>query len=396
MRIALFTETFLPKVDGVVNTLCHLLDHLAEREHASLLFAPQGSVRRYAKTAVVTLPAAPWPFYPECKIAWPFVDVRRWLASFQPDVIHLVSPVLLGLAGLRAAKQLDIPVVASYQTDLPGFARRWGWGIASNPVRDYLRWLHNQCELNLTPSHFMQAELQATGYHRVRVWRRGVDTTHYHPNRRAHEWRRRLSGDRAEAPILLYVGRLAPEKRLEWLRPVVDALPEARLAIVGDGPSRPALEQLFAGTPTTFTGYLHGDDLANAYASADVFVFPAANETLGNVVLEAMASGLPIVAPRAGGLLDHVTDGANGLLFEPELVIQLVSATRKLAGDPAALERARQLGRAGRRYAESCRWPDTLDELLQNYASVISRRTRRKRPKQVNWLRQREQRGMAL
>jgi glycosyltransferase involved in cell wall biosynthesis len=219
---------------------------------------------------------------------------------------------------------------------------------------------------------------------------------HYHPDRRAREWRQRLSGGRAEVPILLYVGRLAPEKRLEWLRPVVDALPQARLAIVGDGPCRPALEQLFAGTPTTFTGYLRGDDLANAYASADVFVFPAANETLGNVVLEAMASSLPIVAPRSGGLLDHVTDGANGLLFEPELAVKLVSATCKLVGDLAALERARQLGQPGRRHAESCRWSDTLDELLQNYAHVISRRARCNRARQINWLKRRAQRGVAL
>jgi glycosyltransferase involved in cell wall biosynthesis len=401
LRIALFTETFLPKVDGIVNTLCHLLDHLAEREHASLLFAPQGALERYAKTTVVTLPAAPWPPYPEFKIAWPFANARPWLESFQPDVMHLVNPVFMGVVGLRAAKQLGLPIVASYQTDLPGFARRWGWGItseamrvvtsyqmdmpgfarrwgwgiASEAMRVYLRWLHNQCDLNLTPSCFTRAELQADGFRRVKVWTRGVDTAHYHPNRRSLEWRQRLSGSRPDGPLLLYVGRLAPEKRIEWLRPVLDAVPEARLAIVGDGPSRPALEQLFAGTNTTFTGYLHGDDLAHAYASADVFAFPAANETLGNVVLEAMASGLPIVAPHSGGLLDHVQDGKHGLLFAPESPTEMVEATRRLARDAAY---ARQLGAQGRRYAETRVWADTLDGLLQDYASVIARQSRRK------------------
>jgi glycosyltransferase involved in cell wall biosynthesis len=181
LRIALFTETFLPKVDGIVNTLCHLLDHLAEREHANLLFAPQSSATRYAKTAVVTLPAVPWPSYPEFKIAWPFTDARPWLESFQPDVVHLVNPVFVGLAGLRAARQLGLPVVASYQTDLPGFARRWGWDIASHAVHGYLRWLHNQCDLTLTPSRVTQADLKANGFRRVKVWTRGVDTAHYHP-----------------------------------------------------------------------------------------------------------------------------------------------------------------------------------------------------------------------
>jgi glycosyltransferase involved in cell wall biosynthesis len=258
---------------------------------------------------------------------------------------------------------------------LPGFARRWGWGIASETMCVYLRWLHNQCDLNLTPSCFTRAELQANGFRRVKVWKRGVDTAHYHPKRRSSEWRQRLSGNQPDAPLLLYVGRLAPEKRIEWLRPVLDAVPEARLAIVGDGPSRPALEQLFAGTNTTFTGYLHGDDLAHTYASADIFAFPAANETLGNVVLEAMASGLPIVAPRSGGLLDHVVDGEHGRLFAPESWAEMVEATRRLARDAA---HACQLGAQGRRYAETRNWADTLDGLLQDYASVIARQSRRK------------------
>jgi glycosyltransferase involved in cell wall biosynthesis len=139
---------------------------------------------------------------------------------------------------------------------------------------------------------------------------------------------------------------------------------------VGDGPSRPALERLFAGTPTTFTGYLRGADLARAYASADVFVFPAANETLGNVVLEAMASGLPVVAPRSGGLLDHVTDGKTGLLFAPEQESEMVNAVRLILDQPAF---ARQLGEAGRRYTETITWTKTLDGLASMYARVIAR-----------------------
>ncbi len=373
IRIALFTETFLPKVDGIVNTLCHLLDYFAERGYESLLFAPAGAPARYAKTNIVTWKGIPFPPYPEMQIIPPIVDPRPWLDKFQPDLVHLVNPVSLGLVGLYAARAMRLPVVASYQTDIPGFARRWGLGFLAGVLLRYLRWLHNQCDLNLSPSRFTQSELIATGYQRVEVWKRGVDTVQYRPDRRTREWRQRLSGGQPDAPLLLYVGRLAPEKRVEWLRSILDALPQVRLAIVGDGPSRPSLERLFAGTATTFTGYLRGDALATAYASADVFVFPSANETLGNVVLEAMASGLPVIAPRSGGLLDHVTDGKTGLLFEPEQESSMVDTVKSLLDQPAY---ARQLGEAGRRYTETITWAKTLDGLALSYTRVLKRATR--------------------
>lgn len=376
MRIALFTETFLPKVDGIVNTLCHVLDYLAECGHESLLFAPEGAPAQYAKTKIVAWKGIRLPIYPELQIVPPVVDPSPWLDKFQPELVHLVNPFSLGLAGLRAARKMRIPVIASYQTDIPGFARRWGLGILAEPLLWYLRWLHNQCDLNLTPSRFTQAELRATGYRCVQVWKRGVDTEHYHPSRRSLEWRNRLTKGCPDAPLLLFVGRLAPEKRVEWLRAVLMAIPNAHLAIVGDGPLRPALERLFAGTRTTFTGYLHGDELASAYASADIFVFPSANETLGNVILEAMASGLPVVAPRSGGLLDHVTDGKTGLLFDPELESAMTSTVKLLMNRPAM---ASQLGEAGRRYTETITWRNTLDGLALTYARVLRRAMYRRR-----------------
>jgi phosphatidylinositol alpha 1,6-mannosyltransferase len=368
MRIALFTETFLPKIDGIVNTLCHVLDHLSLRGHTSMLFAPQGGPYQYADTQVIGMPTIPFPPYPELRLVPPIVGVRDSLAEFKPDLVHLVNPVSLGVAGLHAARRLNIPVVASYQTDIPGFVRRWGMRIVANFSRVYLRWLHNQMDLNLTPSRVTRDQLLAEGFKRVRVWERGVDTFRFHPSRRTEEWRRRLSDGDTSAPILLYVGRLSPEKRVDWLRPVLNALPQTRLAIVGDGPARPNLERVFAGTSTVFTGYLKGRDLYQAYASADVFTFPSPNETVGNVVLEAMASAVPVVAPRSGGLLDHVTDGENGLLFAPEDQDDWVAQISKLVYNP---EYARQLGAAGRRHTQARDWPTTLDGLLDDYRSVI-------------------------
>jgi glycosyltransferase involved in cell wall biosynthesis len=371
MRIAFFTETFLPKIDGIVNTLCHLLDHLAARGHSSLLFAPAGGPPRYANTPVIGLNGFAFPLYPELKLVPPNVNISARLAAFQPDVIHVLNPVSLGLAGLQQARHLGVPLVASYHTDVPGFAVRWGLGLFHDVLWSYFRWLHNQADLNLCPSRVTLAELERQGFQRLRVWSRGVDTRRFHPRQRQLEWRLRLSRGQLDGPLFLYVGRLSPEKRVDLLRPILEAIPAARLAIVGDGPSRSTLEQHFANTPTVFTGYLSGDDLARAYAAADIFLFPAANETLGNVVLEAMASGLPVIAPRAGGLLDHVLDGVTGLLFDPEDQTALVAAARRLA-----LRRgeARWLGTTGRTRIENQSWAVVLDGLLEEYVDLAGSR----------------------
>ncbi|MDH7488202.1 MAG: glycosyltransferase family 1 protein [Anaerolineae bacterium] len=374
MRVALFTEVFLPKVDGVVNTLCRVLEHLRRRGHTGLVFAPDGGPGSFAGTRVIGLPSVAIPIYPELKLVPPLVDVEKELLEFDPDVVHIINPVSLGLAGLRAARSLGVPVVASYQTDLPGFAERWGLGLLREPLWAYFRWLHNQADLNLCPSCATQRELLSQGFERVQVWGRGVDTHRFNPAHRSAERRILLSGGHPEAPLLIYVGRLSPEKRVEWLLPVLKAVPEARLAIVGDGPSRPILERLFKDTNTVFTGHLGGDNLAQAYASGDIFVFPAANETFGNVVLEAMASGLPVVAPRAGEPSDLITHGERGLLFEPGDQDGLVDAVRHLVRD---LEYARSLGASGRAYAETLNWELVLDGLFDSYARVASHRVLR-------------------
>lgn len=368
MRVALFTEVFLPKVDGIVNTLRYLLDHLATRGHPSLLFAPHEAPARYAHTPVIGLPGLAFPLYPDLKLVPPTIDVSTQLEAFRPDLVHIVNPVSLGLAGLWHARKLGVPVVASYHTDAPGFAERWGLGIFRDPLWAFFRWLHNQADLNLCPSSWTKAELEAQGFERLGIWGRGVDTARFHPMRRSHDWRLRLTGGRPDAPLLLYVGRLSPEKRVEWLRPVLDAAPDACLAIVGDGPARVTLEKTFADTPTVFTGFLSGLDLAQAYAAADVFTFPAANETLGNVVLEAMASGLPVIAPRSGGLLDHVVDQKTGILVDASQPTEYVQAACALIGD---LDYARRLGMYGRTQVENRTWAATLDGLLDQYQTLI-------------------------
>lgn len=368
MRIALFTEVFLPKTDGVVNTLCHLLEHLTRRGHRALLFAPAGGPDQYAGTPVVGLPALPVPFYPELRLVPPLVDVRQALAAFRPDLVHVFNPVSLGLVGLSVAREMGVPVAASYQTDLPGFFQRWGMGFASEPLWSFLRWVHDQADLNFCPSWFTLRELAQRGFRNLRVWGRGVDTERFHPRHADAGWRARLSGGQPEAPLVITVGRLSPEKRVGLLKPLVDALRNARLAIIGDGPERWVLERQFAETPTVFTGYLRGADLAAAYASADIFVLTSANETFGNVVLEAMASGLPVVVPHTGGQMDYVRDGINGLVYHAKDGASLIAQVSRLIEDPTL---ARSLGMAGRAYAKTQRWEDVLDRLLADWATLV-------------------------
>jgi glycosyltransferase involved in cell wall biosynthesis len=369
MRIAIFTETFLPKWDGVAKTTCRLLEHLALRGCASLMFAPQGAPSRYADTPIVGLSSFAFPFYPELRLVPPVVHVEQQLADFGPDIVHLINPASLGLVGLRHSRALGVPVVASYQTDLPGYTAHYGLDLLRDPVWAYFRWLHNQADLNLCPSYFTLAELEAQSFERVKVWGRGVNTDRFSPSHRTQPWRQRLTDGHTEAPLLLYVGRLAREKRVAWLHPMMEMLGNARLAIVGDGPMRAELKDRLADTPTVFTGYLEGEDLARAYAAADIFVFPSASETFGNVVLEAMASGLPVIAPRAGGPVDHVRDGENGFLFDPDDLGEMVSLARWLASD---LTYTRRLGAAARAHAEAQSWEEIMDELLDDYAALAS------------------------
>ena len=367
MRVALFTETFLPKIDGVVNTLCHLLGHLEARGHASILFAPSGGPERHAATEVVGIAGLPLPLYPELRVTNPLTDVRARLRAFRPDLVHVLSPFFLGVAGVRAARRLGVPLVASYHTDVPGYCRRYGFGFLEGPCWRYLRWLHNQAALNLCPSSVTLRELERRKVRNPRVWTRGVDTGRFSPERRSPEMREFLTGGNPASTLLLYVGRVAPEKRVEWLGDLLEGAPGARLAVVGGGPGLERLRARLRGAPAVFAGYLGGAELARAYASSDIFAFPSANETFGNAVLEACASGLPVVTPDSGGVLDIVRHEGNGLLFDAESRPGFTAAVRRLVDDP---DLARRLGRQGRETALGRRWPAVLDGLMEDYARV--------------------------
>jgi phosphatidylinositol alpha 1,6-mannosyltransferase len=368
MRIAIVTETFLPKIDGITNTLCRLLEYLPSHGHSSIMFAPDGAPAIYADTPVFRPASAPFIFYPELKVANPWINMEPEMAAFKPDLIHVINPFSLGISGTIYARWKEIPLVASYHTDIPGYTHSYGVPFLAEFVWNYFRLIHNQADLTLCPSTATMQELEQHGFNNLKIWSRGVDLEKYSPAKRNAEWRKRFCGDNPHAKLLLYVGRLAVEKRVDWLEPVMRSLPDTHLVIVGDGPEKENLQNLFAGANTTFTGYLLGEELACAYASADLFVFPSANETFGNVVLEAMASGLPVIAPNSGGVTDSVIHGITGLLFEAANRDDLVSAVERMIGSPAL---AREMGETGRSVALERGWDAVMDKLIEDYQSVI-------------------------
>jgi glycosyltransferase involved in cell wall biosynthesis len=368
MRIALFTETFLPKIDGIVTRLSHTVDHLQRMGHQVLVFSPDGGIREYKGAKIHGVRGFPMPLYPELKLAIPRPSVRRALERFKPDLIHVVNPAVLGVGGIYYAKSLDIPLIASYHTHIPKYLDHYGFGMFEPLIWELLKLAHNQATLNLVTSTAMQTELTEHGIERVDVWQRGVDTELFQPHLASLEMRSHLSQGHPEAPLLLYVGRLSAEKEIDRIKPILASIPGARLALVGDGPYRQELVDQFADTPTHFVGYLRGEALATAFASADAFIFPSRTETLGLVLLEAMAAGCPVIAANAGGIPDIVTDGINGYLFDPNDEQGAIAATQKLFAHQATRETLRS---NARKEAERWGWASATQQLVRFYRQVL-------------------------
>lgn len=373
MRIAIVTETFLPSVDGVVTRLRHGVEHATSQGHEVLVIAPDLGVREHAEARVVGMPAVTLPFYRERPFALPSRRVQSVLDDFAPDVVHAAQPLLLASSGALGAHRRGIPLVASYHTHIPRYLDlypAWRWG---RPLLwRHIRRRHALADVNLATSAAMAQELSAHGIEHLRVLRRGVDTEAFGKSRGTPEMRRRLSGGREHRTLLVYVGRLAAEKEIATLLPLARR-EDIALAVIGDGPERAALEAAFAGTGTCFLGFLSGEDLAEAFASADAFVFPSVTETLGLVIAEAMASGLPVVAARSGPTIEQVSDGEDGLLYDRGDEQSLLSAVDRL-GEVGAVGR---MGRAARARAEALSWEAASADLLDAYAEAIARRAGR-------------------
>ncbi len=358
--------------------LGRLVRYLSQRGHQVLMvttdIGPVGDAHATLPPGVqlVKVPGLRLPRYPDLTMAVPFArQVTRAVTAFRPDVIHLVTEYSLGLTGQVLARKLGVPVLASFETNIPGCLPYYGFDWASEPSWKYLRWFHNRSGLTLCTSETWRERLQAHGFQQVRVWARGVDTDLFTPARRSEASRRRNGPP--DAIQLLYVGRLTPEKELPVLfdayRKAASQVGDRRLHLVltGDGSYSGRMRSV-APAGVTFTGYLEGQDLSDVFAAADVFVLPSRVETLGYVVLEAMASGLPVIGANHGGTLENVRHGQNGLLCPAGDVDRFADAISTLASDGALRQR---LAANARAWAEERTWNRAFDVLLETYQERI-------------------------
>jgi phosphatidylinositol alpha 1,6-mannosyltransferase len=368
VRVAIVAESFLPHVNGVSNSVIRVLEHLRRTGHEALVIAPDNppgqprAERIHDGIRVHRVPSRMFPKVTSLPLGVPMPRMLSVLRGFDPDVVHLASPALLGYGGLRAARYLGVPTVAVYQTDVPGFAASYGIGITTRAAWAWFRHLHRLADRTLAPSSATVESLVTHRFPRVYQWARGVDMIRFAPSARDEAIRRQWSPD--GKPIVGFVGRLAPEKHVERLAALA-AGDAVQLVIVGDGVDQRKLQ---SAMPTAvFTGALYGEELAAAYASMDVFVHTGEHETFCQVVQEALASGLPVIAPDAGGPRDLITPCRTGLLLGVnEFETRLPAAVGHLLQD------RHRYSQAARRSVLNRSWPAICDELLGHYWAVQS------------------------
>jgi len=374
LRIALFTGNYNYIKDGVALTLNRVVEFLRTRDVPVLVFAPV--VDRPALTStteIVPIPSFPIPRRPEYRLATGLpAAARRRLAAFRPTLFHIAVPDFLGLRALKLAQRWNVPVLATYHTRYDAYLRYYGLGALKPLGKNYLRYFYSRCELVCPPSESMLQSLQLEGIiEKGRIWSRGVESEFYHPRNRSQEWRRSL-GFADDQIVVTFAGRLVKEKNTALLANVLRSLservPNVRTLVVGDGPERARLQN--SCPSTVFAGFLNAEALARAYASSDIFFFPSATESFGNVTLEAMASGLPAVCADATGSRSLVVHGVTGYVVCADDCAGFVERLASLIAQPAV--RAR-MGAAARTRALTFEWAPALHDLYRNYLDVLVR-----------------------
>lgn len=365
LRVLVVTESFLPQVNGVTNSVRRVLEHLAGEGHVVEVFAPTGPAT-YAGFPVTIARGANLPFYKDFRIG---LESRRRLRAvmlrFQPDVVHIASPATLGYQAAKAARELGIPTVAIYQTDLVGFAERYGIAGGTAAMSRLTRMIHLSVDRTLAPSTASVRQLEEMQVPGLARWPRGVDLDMFDPGFRDARLHASLAPN--GETLVGYIGRLAPEKELELLAHV-DKLAGVRLVIVGGGPEEARLRTLLPDA--AFLGVLHGEELSRAYATLDVFAHTGRHETYCQAAQEALASGVPVVAPRAGGPIDVVDEGA-GFLYQPGNGTELASYVARLVDDP---DLRVQMAATAHRSVQGRSWQAVNDRLVEHYREVCGNR----------------------
>ncbi len=370
LRVVVVTESFLPQINGVTNSVLRILEHLRAEGHQALVIAPEssGGVNEYAGFRVKRVPSL------EMKgllpVGFPQKTLEPLIDGFNPDVVHLASPFFLGNYASRVAERLDIPTLSIYQTDIAGFARHYGLTLAHDSLKRWVAKIHTRTTRTLAPSNWSCEDLRATGVSNVHLWPRGVDSEKFSPEKRDINLRCELLGDRPDRKLIGYVGRLANEKRVDDLA-TLDARDDVQLVIVGDGPARLRLEKVL--TNAKFVGYQSGEDLARYYASLDVFIHTGKHETFCQSVQEALASGVPVIAPNFGGPTDLVKHGWTGYLIDtanPYSLNHSVNQIIQLA-EPALM------GARARQSVIERSWQFVNNQLINHYQDLIEQKMQR-------------------
>lgn len=370
MKIALVTETFIPATDGIVTRMKYAVEYMIRKGHEVIIYAPdlEGTPKEYKGAQVKTFHAQNFSVYKERPWAIPSLAIGKQLKEDQPDIVHAFNPFSLAASGAFFADKLNIPLVSSFHTNIPQYLELYGypkWVIKT--TWSYIRHWHNLSYLNMVPSQAMRNVLDTQNIRDAIVLPKGVDLTKRHPSFKNHHMRDQLMADKTRQKLLLFVGRLAPEKNIASLRTLLETRNDVNLAIIGDGPDRQRLEKQFKNLPVTFTGFLHGDALSQAFASADAFVFPSTSETLGQVILEAMASGLPVIAAESEPTKEQINHGQNGLIYQSTDPNTLSTCIDTLE-DPTLKKTLIQNGLA---YARQFSWDNTTQTMIRAYEQAI-------------------------
>lgn len=371
MKIAIFTDTFDPDINGVARTLKRFTDYLGEQNISFKIFAPKSQTNDYVSSHIHRFKSLSFFLYPECRLAFPnLIQVKSELQDFAPDLIHVATPFNIGFCGAYYAKKLNIPLVGSYHTDFDHYLQFYNMEILSKLLWRYMNWFHRPFKKIFVPSMDTLERLKRHQFTNLELWGRGVDCNLYHPHYDKKAVRKQYGIQKKY--LLTYVGRLAPEKDVKTLLAIAKSIPayineQIQWLIIGDGPMREELETE-APENMMFTGYLKGEKLAEAYSASDVFVFPSPTETFGNVVLEALASGTPVIAANAGGVKAIIQEGITGHLCQPGDVQQFTDSLMRLIHHDQVRDR---MGIEGRNYAVTQKWDAIFDQLLWHYAHVI-------------------------
>lgn len=377
-RIALFVEPSpFAYISGYKNRFQNFIKYLREMgDEVMVVTTHEGVPEEFHGAQLIGSRSFPFPWYQKVPLSLALSPrIISAVAQFKPDIIHASSPGIMVFGALAISKLLSVPIVMSYHTHVPVYIPRYTFSWLVQPMWLVLKFLHRAADLTLVPSAAIAKDLEeanVTTANRIRLWNKGVDSESFHPRFHSHEMRLRLSNGEPDKPLIVHVGRLGVEKSLEFLKRVMDKLPEARIAFIGDGPYREELEQMFTGMPAVFTGMLQGEELSQAYASGDVFVMPSESETLGQVVMEAMSAGLPVVAARAGGIRDIIPDdqqGKTGYLFNPGDLDDCLSKLKPLLQDQELRE---TIGKAARVEMEKYDWKAATRKIRnENYNAAI-------------------------